>query len=211
MVTTPNYSFALPEDTASLDVWGSLLNVNWADVDTVLFDKHTAIAAVETDTDASDVAVATNSADQVTSASAISSTTSDVAQAAIDFAALSALYMPVGYIYISVIAEYPATTLGFGTWAPYASGQALAGAGTNSDSVWSAGDERGSLTHILTVPELARHKHAIFTTRSNDESSSSKVSITSGGDNKSTTFVGNNIAHNNVMPSLGVQMWIRTS
>jgi microcystin-dependent protein len=83
---------------------------------------------------------------------------------------LSAVY-PVGSLYLSATDTTPETTLGFGTWAAFAQGQALIGVGTFTDSnseerTFAAGDQAGEYSHVLTVPELAQHGHAGSTTSS---------------------------------------------
>lgn len=134
----------------------------------------------------------------------------------------------VGDIYITTTPENPATRLGYGTWEKFAKGRTLVG---HTDSVLSdtpdwlktGGSEFGSYTHKLTIDELPSHRHG----QRNDSDGGAnvpQVSSASGDFNGTrgqtdpattlkaqvyTDFVGGNLAHNIVQPSIVVYFWKR--
>lgn len=73
---------------------------------------------------------------------------------------LSKLRIPVNGLYLSTSSTNPATSLGYGTWAAYASGRALVGVGSNGETTWTGGQTKGSETHTLTEAQLPAHGHA---------------------------------------------------
>jgi len=108
-------------------------------------------------------------------------------------AALTALRVPVGGLYLSATDIDPATTLGYGTWTAHAAGRALVGVGSNGESTWAVGDENGSETHTLSWSELAVHSHADGTLVANSGGAHSHVGTTnSGGVHSHTYEVGGN-------------------
>ena len=68
---------------------------------------------------------------------------------------------PVGSIYITTIAENPATTFGGGTWVSFGAGKVLLGAGLVSDVEYNILTEGGNYNHTLTAAQsgLPAHSH----------------------------------------------------
>ena len=64
---------------------------------------------------------------------------------------------PVGSIYITTIAENPATTFGGGTWVSFGAGKVLLGSGIG----WELGTTGGNYNHTLTAAQsgLPAHSH----------------------------------------------------
>lgn len=75
--------------------------------------------------------------------------------------AAEARKIPVGGLYLTVTAENPGTTLGYGTWVAHAAGRALVGVGDNGESNWAVNQTKGSETHALAVAELPEHTHKV--------------------------------------------------
>ncbi len=65
----------------------------------------------------------------------------------------------VGDLYLTTTATNPATSLGYGTWEPYAAGRAIVGVGNNGTRTWTGGMEYGADGHVLTEAELPQHRH----------------------------------------------------
>jgi microcystin-dependent protein len=71
---------------------------------------------------------------------------------------------PVGALYVEITGTNPGTTLGFGTWAAYAAGQALIGVGSftdgdgNSETI-TGGQQIGEYQHTLVTNEIPSHTH----------------------------------------------------
>ena len=129
---TINYNFVKPEVGASEDTWGTKSNTNLDDIDALLKTFEDNIA--------------------------------DALQQVADLTQLVANIQPypVGALYYSATDDNPGVTLGYGVWAPFALGRVVVGVGTNDDSTWASGDERGSETVALTEAQLANHTHDIL-------------------------------------------------
>lgn len=127
---------------------------------------------------------------------------------------LEAVY-PVGSIYISVNSTSPQTLFG-GTWKAI-KGKFLLG----SSSTHKAGSTGGEENHTLTVGEMPKHTHLMYSGNSGgpeqwepDEGSYLVDSVTQ---NKTTwwaplgmNYAGSGASHNNMPPYLAVYMWTRT-
>ena len=66
---------------------------------------------------------------------------------------------PVGSVFISVVATDPATLLGYGTWAAFASGRVLVGIDAGQTEFDAALETGGAKTHTLTATEMPVHTH----------------------------------------------------
>jgi microcystin-dependent protein len=95
-------------------------------------------------------------------------------------AKLKALEIPIGGLYLSVSATNPATSLGYGTWVAHAAGRALVGVGSNGETAWAVGDERGSETHTLTTAQLPSHTHSFSANTDSQGSHSHGVTASVG-------------------------------
>ena len=121
---------------------------------------------------------------------------------------------PVGSIYMSVNSTNPATLFG-GTWESIG-GRFLLGA----NSTYRAGTTGGEATHTLTVDEMPKHQHRIWTKAANTGTGNfySYVSElnkgvyygTDAGQNQ-VEPIGGGHPHNNMPPYLVVYMWKRTA
>ncbi len=184
---TPNYNFALPlvDSSTDQDLWGGYLNSNWSSIDTLLKTIF------------------------------------------------SGAY-PVGSIYIETTGVNPATTFGFGTWSAFGAGQVLVGVGSftdgsgNSETI-TEGQQLGEYKHTLTTSEMPSHTHTDSghthpptAGEFAQSSGSDAINIATGGNAfraAGTTGTGAAIiqntgggtSHNNIQPSLGVYMWLRTA
>ena len=128
-------------------------------------------------------------------------------------AIINALVYPVGSIYFNAaVATNPATLLGFGTWAAYASGRVMVGK-AGSGTFDTLGEEQGSETHTLSVAELPAHTHSYDRQNtSTDNISIHDITRTTGGNSSATSgSTGSGSAHNNIQPSITVYMWRRTA
>ena len=128
-------------------------------------------------------------------------------------AIINALVYPVGSIYFNAaVATNPATLLGFGTWAAYASGRVMVGK-AGSGTFDTLGEEQGAETHTLSVAELPAHTHSYDRQNtSTDNISIHDITRTTGGNSSATSgSTGSGSAHNNIQPSITVYMWRRTA
>jgi microcystin-dependent protein len=69
------------------------------------------------------------------------------------------LLYPVGRIWISEDSTSPATVLGRGTWAAYASGRVLVGRDSGDTDFDTAGETGGAKTVTLTEAQMPVHTH----------------------------------------------------
>ena len=128
---------------------------------------------------------------------------------------LEAVY-PVGSIYISVNSTSPATLFG-GTWEAI-QGKFLLGADGNT---YKAGNTGGEATHTLTVDEIPKHTHNMYSGNSGApdtwEPDGGSYLVDSVTQDKHTwwaslgmNYAGGGAEHNNMPPYLAVYIWKRT-
>lgn len=133
--------------------------------------------------------------------------------------ALSALILeavyPVGSIYISVNSTSPQTLFG-GTWEAI-QGKFLLG----QSSAHTAGSTGGEETHTLTMGEMPKHTHPMYSGNAGGDSEwtpdEGVYLVDSVTQTKTTwwarlgmSYAGGGNAHNNMPPYLAVYMWKRT-
>lgn len=86
----------------------------------------------------------------------------DAAYAPIGSGSVSALdFMPVGYIYMSVVSTSPATLFGGGTWVRIGQGRVLVGQDGTQTEFDTAEETGGEKTHTLSTAELPAHTHSV--------------------------------------------------
>ena len=121
---------------------------------------------------------------------------------------------PVGSIYIGTLEKTPEELFGFGTWEQIKDTFLLC-AGDN----YVGGDTGGEAEHTLTIEEIPSHAHTYkrhsFNNNDNDPDTGDDVY---GVSNKmldahlgTTSYTGENRAHNNMPPYLTVYAWKRTA
>lgn len=137
---------------------------------------------------------------------------------------------PVNSIYITMDERNPGTIFKFGTWVRFAAGRSLVGRVTGQSSEqggtiiggllppvgWSmnsVGSVFGTFSHILTEWEMPRHSHNI---RLGVPANNGRKDIQDWWDQVSTSHggvvtepAGGSVAHNNVQPSIVVNIWQR--
>lgn len=140
----------------------------------------------------------------------------------------------VGDIYITTNTANPSSILGYGTWRLFSEGKTLVGRSEqSSDPNWTKviGTSFGEYDHKLTDEELASHHHSKapfdkFTSKAAESGKSTvagedyevtdrEISVGSMGTmdwvNATEGAGGGDKPHNNVQPSLVVNMWLRIS
>lgn len=128
---------------------------------------------------------------------------------------LEAVY-PIGSIYMSVNGTSPATLFG-GTWEAI-QGKFLLGAYGNT---YKAGSTGGEATHTLTVDEMPKHTHSMYSGNSGApdtwEPDGGSYLVDSVIQDKHTwwaslgmNYAGGGASHNNMPPYLAVYIWKRT-
>lgn len=70
-------------------------------------------------------------------------------------------FMPVGYIYMSVLPTSPATLFGGGTWVRIGQGRVLVGQDSTQTEFDTAEETGGEKTHTITTSELPSHAHSV--------------------------------------------------
>lgn len=129
---------------------------------------------------------------------------------------LEAVY-PVGSIYMSVNSTSPATLFG-GTWEAI-QGKFLLGA---DGGAYKAGNTGGEATHTLTVDEMPKHTHSMYSGNSGApetwEPDGGSYLVDSVTQDKHTwwaslgmNYAGGGAEHNNMPPYLAVYIWKRTA
>lgn len=135
--------------------------------------------------------------------------------------------LPVGAVFFSVNEQNPNATLGYGTWVRFAEGQVLVGKSTiASHPSWKKEvyNTFGSDSHQITQQEMPTHYHGYagddqlgvaFSLELYNNFQSSYDAQSGYGKYRSkyyrTTSDGGNQAHNNVQPSIVVNIWRRTA
>ena len=121
---------------------------------------------------------------------------------------------PIGYIYMSMVDENPARWFG-GTWEKIEE-KFLLGA----SSAYPVGTTGGEATHTLTVNEMPKHQHRIWTKAENTGTGNYYSYVTEmvkgvyyGTDEHQNQVeaTGGGQPHNNMPPYLAVYMWQRTA
>lgn len=121
---------------------------------------------------------------------------------------------PIGSIEINVTGENPANYIG-GTWVAWGNGRVPVGV-DNSDTDFNTVEKiGGEKTHILTVDELAEHRHTTWGVRKY-KAGGTDAWIVNGEANHATeeaisAVTGGNQAHNNMQPYITCYMWKRIS
>jgi len=120
-------------------------------------------------------------------------------------------FMPVGYIYMSVVATNPVTLFGGGTWVRIGQGRVLVGQDptqTEFDVVEETGGEK---THTITINELPAHTHTLERKTGAGSSTGVTRGNTTASADGTTATAGTGVAINNLQPYLVVYIWKRTA
>lgn len=121
---------------------------------------------------------------------------------------------PIGYIYMSMVDENPAKWFG-GTWEKIEE-RFLLGA----SSAYPVGSTGGEATHTLTVDEMPKHQHRIWTKAENSGTGNYYSYVTemvkgvyygTDANQNQVEATGGGQAHNNMPPYIAVFMWQRVS
>lgn len=70
-------------------------------------------------------------------------------------------FMPVGYIYMSVVSTSPEVLFGGGTWVRIGQGRVLVGQDSTQPEFDTAEETGGEKTHTITTGELPSHTHSV--------------------------------------------------
>lgn len=124
----------------------------------------------------------------------------------------------VGDLYLTIDSTNPSTRLGYGTWVRYAQGRAIVGVSDTSSTspYWTkfAQSEFGEYEHKLDIEEMPKHRHklgdALGTTGSgvSPDLNGSQPNL---NDSPAIGYEGGDKPHNNVQPSITVNIWLRTA
>lgn len=148
--------------------------------------------------------------------------TMDVLQQKINETIGNLLKYKVGDLYVTTLNENPSVILGYGTWVRFAEGRTLVGVSNNTSSnpEWTkyVGGQFGSYTVGLTAENNGKHSHSVKVHDSVTTNETNTVSA-GGGDSASFMYVnssdiqtsGEGVPHNNVQPSISVNIWRRTA
>lgn len=119
-------------------------------------------------------------------------------------------FMPIGYIYMSVVSTSPATLFG-GSWSRIAQGRVLVGQDSTQTEFDTAEETGGEKTHTITASELPAHTHTL--TRKAGAGTSTGVVRGNGTAEAdgTTNTAGSSTPMNNLQPYLVVYMWKRTA
>ena len=131
---------------------------------------------------------------------------------AVTAAFINNLVYPVGSIYTNMaVATNPNSLLGVGTWVAYAEGRVLVGK-QSSGTFDTLNENLGAETTTLSVAQLPAHTHSFtYADRGDAFGGSYAMSVTTGGNTRTTSSVGSGSAHTNLQPSVTVYMWKRTA
>lgn len=120
-------------------------------------------------------------------------------------------FMPVGFIYTSVVATSPDVLFGGGTWTRIGQGRVLVGQDPAQTEFDTAEEIGGEKTHTLTVGELPPHTHVIIRKAGSSTSTGVARGSSTATADGTTETAGSGEAHNNLQPYLVVFMWKRVA
>lgn len=140
-------------------------------------------------------------------------------------------FYPVGTYYETSNASFNPNTTWGGTWVEDSKGFVTIGADVNGDAgLTQAGllsvnvnEKVGEAKHTLSVTEIPSHYHYVHMSAGGSGTGSDYANGYTGKDHSSafvpeknsvyssTSAIGNNQAHNNTQPSIGVRRWHRTA
>lgn len=136
--------------------------------------------------------------------------------AKVNTSALLNLVYPVGSIYLSTNSANPSTLFG-GTWEAYAAGRVLVGVDANDTDFDTAGNTGGEKTHTLTIAEMPRHRHTLYSYGGSIEDGT-EWSVRPYRNRKEDQILGtackasgDSQAHNNLQPYITCYIWRRTA
>lgn len=124
--------------------------------------------------------------------------------------------LPIGSIHLSVVATNPNTTLGYGTWAAWATGQVPVGIDTGQTEFSTVEKTGGEKTHLLTIAEIPAHTHALNSTGNMSSTVGANIAGTAGATNtramvSQPAATGGGAAFNVLQPYITCYMWKRTA
>lgn len=120
----------------------------------------------------------------------------------------------IGDLYLTTGTENPAVRLGYGTWSRYAQGKAIVGVADSSASTpaWTkfSQSEFGEYDHTLSVQELPKFSVPIPYSLNVTGQGSLAGNYNGNSGTTQSGQVGGDLPHNNVQPSITVNIWLRT-
>lgn len=125
----------------------------------------------------------------------------------------SSYKMPIGSVFIAVVATNPNTLLGYGTWAAFGTGRTLVGIDAGQAEFDVVEETGGAKTHTLTTTEMPAHTHTYNAAAAsvNNVPSGTTYGMTVYNPGQVTGSAGSGGAHNNLQPYIVVYMWKRTA
>ena len=130
---------------------------------------------------------------------------------------------PVGSLFETTESAFNPQTHFGGTWEQYGAGRVTVGYSSGETEFNAGGKTGGDKTHVLTVAELAQHRHgsisslslgqALASTAGGAQTGYAGVSPNTGNSANTygTSNTGSNEAHNNLQPYITVFRWRRTA
>ncbi len=115
----------------------------------------------------------------------------------------------VNSIFIEIAGTNPATTLGYGTWVAFGTGQVLVGYKSGDSDFGTVLATGGEKTHVLTTTEMPSHTHG--SNLWNGNGGGLNMAAGGGSGQGSTSSTGGDGAHNNLQPFIVVYFWKRTA
>lgn len=122
---------------------------------------------------------------------------------------------PVGSVFLSFNNINPGTRFSGTIWSQIASGRFIVGVGSGNDGLqnknFNAGNNPGTYTHKLEVPELPGHTHSVSNIGGAESDSGTGDSASPiVGQAGLTGSTGGGQAHENTPPGFGLYVWQRT-
>lgn len=125
---------------------------------------------------------------------------------------------PIGSLRFSSTNTNPSTIFPGTTWEAYAQGKLLRNSGAVTDKegnveTFTLGGTGGEYEHEITIDEMVKHRHQLYYAP-NSQGGQTHADIghgSDGGTRYTLSYVGGNVARENMMPSYTCYIWRRTA
>ena len=118
---------------------------------------------------------------------------------------------PVGSYYETSDTSFNPNTAWGGTWLEDTKGRVTVSIDSNDTNFDTINKTGGEKTHTLTIDEMPRHKHELYSTINTGDAGYTMNGNWNSTGKTTTEETGGNQPHNNLQPYIVVKRWHRTA